>query len=124
MPCVVTAGESLQLYTALQLKNVPSKPVIFPDERHWIFKPQNSQFWYSQVLDWSGKHLNPQVHLECLEAIAAGEKSRRRLFLNLFYEKFSTLCSLFSSFHFGFKRIGAKPCAGLRRPALYNSFEF
>ena len=66
-PTLVTAGEldyrvpvdqSLQLYTALQLRNVPSKLVIFPDEGHWILKPQNSEFWYSNVLDWFGKHLN------------------------------------------------------------------
>ena len=65
-PTLVTQGEidyrvpvdqSLQLYTALQLRNVPSKLVIFPDEGHWILKPQNSEFWYSQVFDWFEKHL-------------------------------------------------------------------
>ena len=65
-PTLVTAGEldyrvpvdqSLQLYTALQLRNVPSKLVVFPDEGHWILKPQNSKFWYTQVLDWFEKHL-------------------------------------------------------------------
>lgn len=55
----VPVGESLQLYTALQLRRVPSKLVVFPDEGHWILKPQNSQFWYGQVLDWFGKYLNP-----------------------------------------------------------------
>jgi dipeptidyl aminopeptidase/acylaminoacyl peptidase len=55
----VPVGESLQLYTALQLRNVPSKLIVFPDEGHWILKPQNSQFWYSNVLDWFGKHLKP-----------------------------------------------------------------
>ena len=67
-PTLVTAGEldyrvpvdqSLQLYTALQLRNVDSKLIIFPDEGHWILKPQNSEFWYTNVLDWFGKHLNP-----------------------------------------------------------------
>ena len=66
-PTLVTAGEldyrvpydqSLQLYTTLQLRNVPSKLIIFPDEGHWILKPQNSEFWYKNVLDWFGKHLN------------------------------------------------------------------
>jgi dipeptidyl aminopeptidase/acylaminoacyl peptidase len=65
-PTLVTQGEidyrvpvdqSLQLYTTLQLKNVPSKLIVFPDEGHWILKPQNSQFWYSQVLDWFEKYL-------------------------------------------------------------------
>jgi len=66
-PTLVTAGEldyrvpydqSLQLYTTLQLRNVPSKLIVFPDEGHWILKPQNSEFWYKNVLDWFGKHLN------------------------------------------------------------------
>jgi Dipeptidyl aminopeptidases/acylaminoacyl-peptidases len=53
----VPIGEGLQLYTALQYRNVDSKLIVFPDEGHWILKPQNSQFWYSQVIDWLNKHL-------------------------------------------------------------------
>jgi dipeptidyl aminopeptidase/acylaminoacyl peptidase len=65
-PTLVSAGEmdfrvpvdqSLQLFTALQLRKVPSKLIIFPDEGHWIQKPQNSEFWYRNVLDWFAKHL-------------------------------------------------------------------
>ena len=55
----VPIGEGLQLYTALQLNKVESKLIYFPDEGHWILKPQNSEFWYTNVLDWFGKHLNP-----------------------------------------------------------------
>jgi dipeptidyl aminopeptidase/acylaminoacyl peptidase len=67
-PTLVTQGEidyrvpvdqSLQLYTALQLNNVPSKLIVFPDEGHWILKPQNSEFWYKNVLDWFEKYLKP-----------------------------------------------------------------
>jgi dipeptidyl aminopeptidase/acylaminoacyl peptidase len=67
-PTLVTAGEidyrvpvdqDLQLFTALQLNGTPSKLVIIPDEGHWILKPQNSEFWYGQVLDWLGKYLKP-----------------------------------------------------------------
>ncbi len=67
-PTLVTQGEidyrvpvdqSLQLFTTLQLNKVESKLVLFPDEGHWILKPQNSEFWYGQVLDWFGKHLKP-----------------------------------------------------------------
>src|SRR5215203_117996 len=65
-PTLVTAGEldyrvpvdqSLQLFTALQLNGTPSKLVIIPDEGHWILKPQNSEFWYRNVLEWFSKHL-------------------------------------------------------------------
>ena len=55
----VPVDQDYQLFTALQLNNVPSKLVVFPDEGHWILKPQNSVFWYGQVLDWFGKYLQP-----------------------------------------------------------------
>ncbi len=67
-PTLVTAGEldyrvpvdqSLQLYTTLQLKGVPSKLIVFPDEGHWILKPQNSEFWHNQVFDWFRTYLKP-----------------------------------------------------------------
>jgi dipeptidyl aminopeptidase/acylaminoacyl peptidase len=69
-PTLVTCGEldfrvpvdqSLQLFTALQLQGVPSKLIVFPDEGHWILKPQNSEFWYSNVLDWFDKYLRPSA---------------------------------------------------------------
>lgn len=55
----VPVDQGLQLYTTLQRQNIPSKLVYFPDEGHWILKPQNSEFWYGQVLDWFGKYLKP-----------------------------------------------------------------
>ncbi|GIU73565.1 MAG: peptidase S9 [Bryobacteraceae bacterium] len=48
----VPYGQGLQLFTALQVKKVPSKLVLFPDEGHWVLKPQNSLFWYRTFLDW------------------------------------------------------------------------
>ncbi|MCC6824303.1 MAG: S9 family peptidase [Acidobacteria bacterium] len=65
-PTLVTAGEidyrvpvdqSYQLFTTLQLRNVPSKLLVFPDEGHWIQKPQNSELWYNNVLNWFNKYL-------------------------------------------------------------------
>lgn len=38
---------------------VPSKLVQFPDEGHWIMKPQNSQFWHQTVLDWMKEYVSP-----------------------------------------------------------------
>jgi dipeptidyl aminopeptidase/acylaminoacyl peptidase len=49
--------QDLEFFTALQRQNVPSKLVIFPDEGHWILKPQNSQLWYRTFLDWVGEYL-------------------------------------------------------------------
>lgn len=48
----VPVGQGLQLFTALQLQKAPSKLVLFPDEGHWISKPQNSLLWYKTAIDW------------------------------------------------------------------------
>jgi dipeptidyl aminopeptidase/acylaminoacyl peptidase len=48
-------GQGLQLFTTLQQEKVPSKLLIFPDEGHWVLKPQNSLVWYHTVLDWLGE---------------------------------------------------------------------
>lgn len=48
----VPVAQGFELYTALQLMNVPSKFLYFPDEGHWVLKPQNSQLWHKTVLDW------------------------------------------------------------------------
>jgi dipeptidyl aminopeptidase/acylaminoacyl peptidase len=50
-------SEGLQLFTALQLLGVPSKMLYFPDEGHWILKPQNSQLWNETVNDWCDRWL-------------------------------------------------------------------
>jgi dipeptidyl aminopeptidase/acylaminoacyl peptidase len=48
----VPIGEGFQLFTALQRNNVPSKMLYFPDEGHWVSKPQNSKLWYDTFLKW------------------------------------------------------------------------
>jgi dipeptidyl aminopeptidase/acylaminoacyl peptidase len=48
----VPYGQGLQLFTALQMQKVPSKLLVFPDEGHWILKPQNTLLWYKTFLDW------------------------------------------------------------------------
>jgi dipeptidyl aminopeptidase/acylaminoacyl peptidase len=53
----VPFGEGLQLFTAVQRMGVDSKLLVFPDEGHWVLKPQNSQLWYHTVLDWLDKYL-------------------------------------------------------------------
>jgi dipeptidyl aminopeptidase/acylaminoacyl peptidase len=65
-PTLVIAGEldfrvpytqSLEFFTALQRQSVPSRLIVFPDEGHWILKPENSAFWYQEVLAWIKKYL-------------------------------------------------------------------
>jgi dipeptidyl aminopeptidase/acylaminoacyl peptidase len=45
-------SEGLQLFTTLQMGGVPSKMLYFPDEGHWVLKPQNSRLWYETVNAW------------------------------------------------------------------------
>ena len=45
-------SEGFQLFTTLQRQNIPSKMLYFPDEGHWVLKPQNSQLWYKTVNAW------------------------------------------------------------------------
>ena len=53
----VPFGQGLQLFTALQLQNVPSKLLMFPDEGHWVLKPGNSRLWHATVMDWLHRYL-------------------------------------------------------------------
>lgn len=55
----VPIGEGIQLFSTLQRKGVPSKLLYFPDEGHWVLKPQNSELWYKTVLDWFDQWLKP-----------------------------------------------------------------
>jgi dipeptidyl aminopeptidase/acylaminoacyl peptidase len=45
-------SEGFQLFDTLQRLKVPSKMLYFPDEGHWVLKPQNSQLWYKTVNEW------------------------------------------------------------------------
>jgi dipeptidyl aminopeptidase/acylaminoacyl peptidase len=53
-------SEGYQLFDTLQLLKVPSKMLYFPDEGHWVMKPQNSRLWYKTVNDWVDQWTGPQ----------------------------------------------------------------
>lgn len=55
----VPIGEGLQLFSTLQRRGVPSRFLYFPDEGHWVLKPQNSELWYKTVLGWFDQWLQP-----------------------------------------------------------------
>lgn len=48
----VPVEQGMALFTALQVRGVPSKFLYYPDEGHWILKPANSVLWYDTVLGW------------------------------------------------------------------------
>ena len=57
-------SEGFQLFTALQRLNVPSKMLYFPDEGHWVLKPQNSRLWYETVGDWCDRWTKTNAYSE------------------------------------------------------------
>jgi len=52
-------SEGFQLFTTLQRLKIPSKMLYFPDEGHWVLKPQNSRLWYKTVNDWVDQWCSP-----------------------------------------------------------------
>ena len=50
-------SEGFQLFTTLQRLKIPSKMLYFPDEGHWVLKPQNSELWYKTVNGWVDSYL-------------------------------------------------------------------
>jgi dipeptidyl aminopeptidase/acylaminoacyl peptidase len=45
-------SQGMGTFTALQRRGIPSRFLYFPDENHWVLKPQNSILWHETVLDW------------------------------------------------------------------------
>ncbi len=62
----VPDSQGLAYYNSLKAKGVPARLVFFPDENHWILKPQNSRLWYREFFAWLKRH------------VATGGKSKRR----------------------------------------------
>jgi dipeptidyl aminopeptidase/acylaminoacyl peptidase len=52
----VPATQALQYYNSLRARGVPARLVWFPDENHWILKPQNSRLWYREFFAWLARH--------------------------------------------------------------------
>jgi dipeptidyl aminopeptidase/acylaminoacyl peptidase len=53
----VPDAQGLMYYNALRSLGVPSRMVFFPDENHWILKPQNSRLWYREYLAWLARYI-------------------------------------------------------------------
>ncbi len=48
----VVETQGMSTFTALQRRGIPSKFLYFPDENHWVLKPQNSILWHETVIGW------------------------------------------------------------------------
>jgi dipeptidyl aminopeptidase/acylaminoacyl peptidase len=53
----VVETQGLSTFTAAQRRGVPSELLYFPDENHWVLKPQNSILWHDTVLRWLDRWL-------------------------------------------------------------------
>ncbi len=53
----IPVEQGLGVFTALQRRGIESKFLYFPDENHWVLKPQNSVKWHDTVNDWLRQHI-------------------------------------------------------------------
>ena len=53
----IPVEQGIALFSALQRKGVESKFLYFPDENHWVLKPQNSVLWHDTVNGWLKQHI-------------------------------------------------------------------
>ena len=56
----IPTSQGLSTFTALQRRGIESRLIVFPDENHWVLKPQNSLQWHNEVFRWLDQHLQPQ----------------------------------------------------------------
>jgi dipeptidyl aminopeptidase/acylaminoacyl peptidase len=54
----VPLDQGMGAYGAAQLRHIPSELLYFPDENHWVLKPQNSVEWYATVQAWMKRWLD------------------------------------------------------------------
>lgn len=60
----LTISEGLAAFNVLQCKGVDSQFLTFPDENHWVLKPENSLMWHEVVLDWINGHVGLEKYTE------------------------------------------------------------
>ncbi len=53
----IPVEQGLAAFTAMQRKGIDSKFLYFPDENHWVLKPQNSVLWHDTVNGWLKQHI-------------------------------------------------------------------
>jgi len=53
----ILASQGMQAFNAAKLRGIPAELLVFPDENHWIIKPQNSILWQRTFFSWLDKWL-------------------------------------------------------------------
>lgn len=69
----LTISEGLAAFNVLQVKGVESQFLTFPDENHWVLKPENGLMWHEVVLDWINEHVGLEKYTETQSALEAAE---------------------------------------------------
>jgi len=60
----LTISEGLAAFNVLQARGVESQFLTFPDENHWVLKPENGLMWHEVVLDWINEHVGLDKYTE------------------------------------------------------------
>lgn len=58
----VPVGQAFELFRTLQERGLESRLIYYPDENHWILKPNNSITWYHEVREWMERFAEPGPH--------------------------------------------------------------
>ncbi|KAI8940255.1 hypothetical protein NX059_003956 [Plenodomus lindquistii] len=64
----LTISEGLAAFNVLQSRGVESQFLTFPDENHWVLKPENGLMWHEVVLDWINEHVGLEKYTESRKA--------------------------------------------------------
>ncbi|MDD2962216.1 MAG: S9 family peptidase [Muribaculaceae bacterium] len=56
----ILASQGMMAFNAAKLRGIPTRMLVFPDENHWILKPQNALLWQREFFKWMDRWLKPQ----------------------------------------------------------------
>ena len=56
----ILASQGMQAFNAAKINGLDTEMLVFPDENHWILKPQNAVLWQRVFFRFMDKHLKPQ----------------------------------------------------------------
>ena len=57
----IVASQGMAAYNAAKLRGLDARYLYFPDENHWVLKPQNSLLWHRNFIDWFDKYLKSEA---------------------------------------------------------------
>jgi dipeptidyl aminopeptidase/acylaminoacyl peptidase len=70
----LTISEGVAAFNVLQSKGIESQFLTFPDENHWVLKPENSLIWHEVVLDFINEHVGLEKYTEARKSDHSGGK--------------------------------------------------